>query len=74
MGKVIVWFRNDLRVHDNAALYEAVKYSRENSRGKEQVIGVFLVTIDDWEGHELAKVKIDFIQRSVKTLRGELKN
>ena len=38
LTRVIVWLRNDLRLHDNYALYKAAKLAK---KGKKEVIPVF---------------------------------
>ena len=49
----LVWFRRDLRVSDNTALYHAAKSSDE-------VIGVYVVTPKQWKQHDDADAKISF--------------
>ena len=48
----VCWFRNDLRVEDNPALYNACLTSKS-------VIGIFIVTQSQWKEHDDAKVKIE---------------
>ena len=61
----VVWFRNDLRVLDNPALYNACLVSDE-------VIGVFIITEEQWRDHDDAKCKVSFILRAVESLRKSL--
>src|SRR5690606_25551004 len=61
----LVWFRNDLRVDDNAALYNALV-------GHKKVAAVFYATPAQWRQHDLAPVKGEFIWRSLATLRETL--
>ena len=49
----VCWFRNDLRVEDNPALYNACLTSKS-------VIGIFIVTQSQWKEHDDAKVKLIF--------------
>ena len=49
----VCWFRNDLRVEDNPALYNACLTSKS-------VIGIFIVAQSQWKEHDDAKVKINF--------------
>ena len=44
----VCWFRNDLRVEDNPALYNACLTSKS-------VIGIFIVTQSQWKEHDDAK-------------------
>lgn len=52
--KSVVWFRRDLRVADNNALYHA---SRNTSGG---LIGLYVVTPRQWKEHDDANCKICF--------------
>lgn len=56
----LVWFRQDLRIHDHAALSEAV------SRGP--VIGLYVLTPGQWKTHGDAPVKVDFWLRALQSL------
>lgn len=59
----LVWFRSDLRVRDQTALFHAC---REATRG---VVGVFTVCPEQWREHDWADVKVEFVLRNLKTLR-----
>ena len=61
----VVWFRNDLRVLDNPALHNACLTSN-------QVIGVYIITEEQWKEHDDAKCKVSFILRAVESLRKSL--
>lgn len=50
----LVWFRNDLRSLDNAALTHALNT-------KEPVIALFVITEKQWQQHNMAAIKRDFI-------------
>jgi deoxyribodipyrimidine photo-lyase len=63
----LVWFRSDLRVDDNAALSEA---SRAADRG---IIGVFTLCPRQWQAHDWADVKVEFLLRSLACLSERLK-
>ncbi len=63
----LVWFRADLRVSDNTALYEACELAE---RG---VIGVFLIAADQWREHDWGAMKVDFVRRNVAELRDALR-
>ncbi|GAA5217636.1 deoxyribodipyrimidine photo-lyase [Corallincola platygyrae] len=62
----LVWFRDDLRVLDNPALYAACNNSGES------VYAVFLVSGTQWKKHDWADIKIDLIKRRIKRLSEEL--
>ena len=60
----LVWFRQDLRIHDHAALSEAA------SRGP--VIALYVITPGQWAKHGDAPVKVDFWLRALKSLSTSL--
>lgn len=66
---VIHWFKRDLRVRDNTALSRAAAAAKEKSVG---IVGLWVVSPQDWEAHLVAPVKCDFERRSVEVLKGEL--
>lgn len=66
----IVWFRNDLRYHDNAALHAAVNDAL-NHPGT-AVIALFIATPVSWQQHDMALIKQDLIRRRVLQLKHEL--
>ncbi len=57
----LYWLRNDLRIHDNHALWHACQ--------KGSVIAVCVLTPDTWHEHDDAPVKIDFWLRSLRILK-----
>ncbi len=65
MRKHLVWFRNDLRVHDHPALSAA-------GRSDASVIALYILTPATWRYHEAAACKIDFILRNLQILEQEL--
>jgi deoxyribodipyrimidine photo-lyase len=64
--KSLVWFRRDLRVTDNSALAQACKQSDEG------VIGLFVVTPNQWKLHDDAACKVKFWLESVADLSENL--
>lgn len=60
----LVWFRNDLRVGDNPALFYAAEQGT--------VIGIYLEAVEQRKLHDDAACKIGFINDSVEELRKEL--
>lgn len=64
MATQLVWFRSDLRIHDNSALAAAA------ARGP--VIAVFVRCVAQWKAHGHGANKIDFWQRGVSALKASL--
>jgi deoxyribodipyrimidine photo-lyase len=63
--KRIVWFRNDLRIYDNPAIYRAA----EDEQG---VLAVYFVCHEIFNKHVVAPVRVDFIRRHLLILNNEL--
>lgn len=61
----LMWFRSDLRVDDNTALYNAVL-----DHGK--VAAVYYATPRQWSEHDMASVRGEFIWRNLESLRQAL--
>ncbi len=61
----IVWFRNDLRVHDNPALYRAA----EDEQG---VLAVYFICRDFIKNHVVAPSRVDFIRQHLLLLNQDL--
>ena len=61
----LVWFRNDLRIDDNAALYNALLEHRK-------VAAIFYATPQQWAEHDMAAVKGEFLWRNLAALRERL--
>lgn len=66
---VVHWFKRDLRVRDNTGLSLAAQLAKERGIG---VIGIWIMSPQDWEAHLVSPVKCDFELRSVKVLQQEL--
>ena len=64
--KSVVWFRRDLRIADNTALYQA---ARESSEG---VVGLFVITAHQWKEHDEADCKVEFWLDNLAILSTEL--
>ena len=60
----LVWFRKDLRIYDNPALFYACQ------RGP--VTAVYFVTPGQWQAHNLAPIQADFIEANLNCLRQSL--
>jgi hypothetical protein len=62
----LMWFRTDLRASDNPALDAA---TRRADRG---VVAVYTICPKQWQAHDMAPVKVDFILRNLKELSAAL--
>tara|TARA_R110001606_G_scaffold361754_7_gene515352 strand:+ start:271056 stop:272465 length:1410 start_codon:yes stop_codon:yes gene_type:complete len=65
MSHQLVWFRNDLRVNDNPALYHACQQGNT-------VSAIYIATPEQWQKHDDAEVKIDFWRRNLELLKNSL--
>lgn len=66
MQKNLIWFRNDLRISDNTALYQScINY-------QDYVIALFISTPKQWNNHRISKKKISFIYHHVISLQKQL--
>ncbi len=64
--RTLIWFRRDLRVTDNTALFHAAKDSDQG------VVGLFLLTPQQWQDHDDADCKVEFWLRNVADLSSQL--
>lgn len=65
--RAIVWFRADLRVRDNHALFHAC------SRASDGVVAVFTICAEQWKDkHDWSDAKVDFILRNLESLSEQL--
>jgi deoxyribodipyrimidine photo-lyase len=64
--RTLVWFRADLRAHDNRALAAACATS---TRG---VVAVFVICPRQWRNHDWADIKVAFLRRNLAALSQEL--
>lgn len=60
----IVWFRKDLRLSDNPALYQACLNG--------PCLALFFVTAKQWQAHDIAPIQIDLMQRALNHLSADL--
>ena len=65
---VLLWFRNDIRIHDNPALDYFLAQKNGLLPGK----AVFFVSEKQWLAHDWSAIKIDFIKRHVNALAKQL--
>lgn len=62
----LVWFRSDLRVRDNTALHAACAGARDG------VVGLYLITPEEWRAHDLSANQVDLRLRCVRELSASL--
>ena len=60
----LMWFRKDLRIKDNPALYQACLNG--------PCIAVYFVTPVQWQAHDIAPIQIDLMQRALNHLSADL--
>jgi deoxyribodipyrimidine photo-lyase len=63
----LMWFRRDLRMRDNPALFEACESSYNG------VIALFIITPETWKFHSISPLQIVFLLENLKILSKELK-
>lgn len=61
----LIWFRQDLRIHDHSALYQASHSG--------QCIALVILSPEQWKLHDDAPIKIDFYLRQLQQLEIELR-
>jgi deoxyribodipyrimidine photo-lyase len=64
--KSLVWFRSDLRLEDNPALFHAC---RDSAAG---LIAVFLISSNQWRSHDWGARKIAYVLQSLESLGHDL--
>jgi len=60
----LIWFRNDLRLHDHAALWHAAQ--------SRQCLALVILSPEQWQLHQDAPIKINFYLRRLKILKQQL--
>ncbi len=63
----LIWFRADLRIDDNPALYHA---TRQADRG---ALAIFLVCPEQWREHDWGAPRVDFLLRNLAELSASLR-
>ncbi len=64
--RALMWFRADLRVRDNTALFHACQ-AADNG-----VLAVFVISPAQWAAHDWGSMKVDFFLRNLGELREAL--
>ncbi|MBS1714130.1 MAG: deoxyribodipyrimidine photo-lyase [Armatimonadetes bacterium] len=62
----LVWFRSDLRTHDNTAL------ARSAEAADDGTVALYVVSPGDWKRHDVAACRVEFILRTLKVLSESL--
>jgi deoxyribodipyrimidine photo-lyase len=62
----IVWFREDLRIQDNLALFEATEASIDG------VVGLYIIDETLWQRNRTAACRVEFILRGLADLSNKL--
>ncbi|MCY6989586.1 deoxyribodipyrimidine photo-lyase, partial [Acinetobacter baumannii] len=60
----LIWFRQDLRIHDHTALWHASQQGPS--------LGLVILSPEQWKQHADAPIKISFYLRQLRTLQKEL--
>jgi deoxyribodipyrimidine photo-lyase len=66
---VVYWFKMDLRITDNRALWEASEKAREAGVA---LICIYVVSPEDFEAHLTAPIRVDFMMRTLHILKADL--
>jgi deoxyribodipyrimidine photo-lyase len=64
--RALIWFRADLRVTDNTALYHACKGANDG------VLAVFALCPKQWSQHDWGSTKVEFLLRNLAALSESL--
>lgn len=67
----LVWFRNDLRVHDNPALHAFLEDARSNKSNSGAIV---FISKKQWRLHDWSEIKIDLYIRHTQLLKKHLSN
>ena len=65
----LMWFRRDLRVHDNTALAAMCERANEDNA---QLSAVFFLTPEQWQAHDMSLTQLDHIARTLPILAEKL--
>ncbi|PKF63352.1 deoxyribodipyrimidine photo-lyase [Psychromonas sp. psych-6C06] len=60
----LVWFRKDLRINDNPALYQSCLNGPTTA--------IYFITPEQWQQHDVAPIQIDLMQRALNHLSVQL--
>ncbi|MDN5693821.1 MAG: deoxyribodipyrimidine photo-lyase [Psychrobacter sp.] len=65
----LMWFRRDLRVHDNTALAALCERANEDNA---RVSAIFFMTPEQWHAHDMSLTQLDHIARTLPLLATSL--
>ena len=65
----LIWFRRDLRLHDNTALAALCERANDNDA---TVSAVFFITPEQWQTHDMSLVQLDHIARTLPIFANDL--
>ena len=65
----LMWFRRDLRIHDNTALAALCERAKADNA---QVSAVFFLTPEQWQAHNMSLTQLDHIARTLPILAKDL--
>lgn len=65
----LIWFRRDLRLHDNTALAALCEHANDNDA---TVSAVFFLTPEQWQTHDMSLVQLDHIARTLPIFANDL--
>lgn len=65
----LVWFRTDLRLTDNPALFYACEHAMQHNK---PVCAVFFICEKQWLAHDMGDIKVSFLLEHVKDLHKRL--
>lgn len=72
-SKTLIWFRNDLRITNNPALFEAIKYVTSSPVKHKQLIGLIVSSPYEWrQVYHWGLAKADYWLRSARELQYSL--
>ncbi|PKH64245.1 deoxyribodipyrimidine photolyase [Psychrobacter sp. 4Dc] len=67
----LMWFRRDLRIHDNTALAALCERAKEDNAS---VSAIFFLTPEQWQAHDTSLVQVDHIARTLPILAKDLQS
>jgi deoxyribodipyrimidine photo-lyase len=65
LARAAVWFREDLRIEDHPALFHATQLNKA-------VIAIYVIDRTQWQNHDVAPCRIQFVLRGLKELNESL--
>lgn len=69
LSHYLMWFRRDLRIHDNTALTALCERAEAD---KAQVSAIFFLTPEQWQAHDMSLTQVDHIARTLPILAKNL--